>query len=278
MHNGKDSLYNVSKTDSKKVDETKMDNEESIFFDAVVPQAFEPSIISDFANVTSKIEHEFRIRKSLFIMVKDRGYTVADSLINETFESYYSYAVNASPTARHSWQYEFEKKSQTQVAHSKKLIAFLPKYEEKIGVLTIKKISEKIQDLQLPSNTKATVILVMEKQLTPLAQKHAQELTSLNIYLETFLETDLLIGAPKSHLCPQVARVFRTMEEKKEFISNYSKIYSCNTMADIRNTFPKLAAFDPLCRWYGLRKDDIVAFIRRSQAAGRYMEFKIITS
>merc|ERR1719400_274847 len=73
--------------------------------------------------------------------------------------------------------------------------------------------------------------------------------------LEQFLESELLINITEHELVPE--HVVMTTDEKQELLN--------------RNQLMRIQAGDPVARYFGLKRGQVVKIIRSSETAGRYI-------
>lgn len=81
--------------------------------------------------------------------------------------------------------------------------------------------------------------------------------------MEIFQESDLLINITQHELVPQ--HILLSPEEKKALLDRYRLK---------PNQLPRVMKDDPVARYLGLRRGDIVKIIRKSTTAGRYASYR----
>ena len=107
-----------------------------------------------------------------------------------------------------------------------------------------------------------TAIMITQTALTPAAKKivpAAQPETSI----ELFLEQELVVNITHHNLVPK--HVLLSAEEKKKLLERYR----------LKETqLPRIQLADPVARYLGLRRGNVVKIIRKSETAGRYASYR----
>jgi DNA-directed RNA polymerase I, II, and III subunit RPABC1 len=110
-----------------------------------------------------------------------------------------------------------------------------------------------------------TGIMVTHVPLSPAARKALTGVEHL-AKVECFLEEDLLVNITHHELVPK--HVLLSREEKIALLKRYR----------LKETqLPRILQKDPVSRYLGLKRGQVVKIIRVSETAGRYASYRICT-
>lgn len=193
----------------------------------------------------------FRVRRTCVEMLEDRGYVVPDEDRNMTVEQFKE-RFGEEPR-RDDLLLLVQMKDDPTV----QTFVFFPD-EVKVGVKTIKSLAERMR-----SDSVQKAILVVQGNMTPFAKQCLQEMQPKYL-IELFLEQELLVNITKHTLVPQ-HRIL-TEEEKKVLLERYK----------VKDTqLPRIQHSDPVARYYGMRRGQVVRIVRASETAGRYVTYRL---
>ena len=109
-------------------------------------------------------------------------------------------------------------------------------------------------------------ILVSNKKILTSAEKQISYLETNNeIYIEYFKMTDLLINITHHELVPKHIKC--SLKDKEIVMKKYRVKES---------QLPKILSTDPMARYLGVKKKDLVKIIRKSETAGLYVVYRIV--
>jgi len=194
----------------------------------------------------------FRVRRTCLQMLHDRNYNIGESELAMTKEDFRDKF--GDEPKRDDLQILKQKRDNPQ----EEIYVFFPE-EAKVGVKTVKTYVENMKE----SNV-SRAILVLQQGLTPFAKSCVQEMAPKFI-LEVFQEAELLINVKNHELVP--THEVLTDEQKKQLLKRYT----------VKETqLPRMQVSDPVARYYGLSRGQVVRIIRDSETAGRYITYRFV--
>lgn len=186
----------------------------------------------------------------------DRGYLVTQDELDQTLDEFKG-QFGDKPSERKPARSDLI----VLVAHNDdptdQMFVFFPE-DEKVGIKTIKTYCERMQQENI---TRA--IIVVQVGMTPSAKQALVDMAPKYI-LEQFLESELLINITEHMLVPE--HVVMTAEEKQELLERYKLKES---------QLPRIQQGDPVARYFGLKRGQVVKIIRPSETAGRYVSYRL---
>lgn len=195
----------------------------------------------------------WRIRHTVLQLCHDRGYLVTQDELEETYDMFKEQYADCIP----------DRSEMTILcAHhnnpSDKIYVFFPE-EPKIGIKTVNNYVEKME-----KDSVNRAIVIVRMGLTPSA-KQAMRNVAPEYILEEFLESEMLINITEHELVPQ--HILLTTEEKEELFARY-RLKESQLM--------KILATDPVSRYYGYKRGQVIKIIRKSDTAGRYVTHRLV--
>merc|ERR1711948_163331 len=128
------------------------------------------------------------------------------------------------------------------------LIVFFPEENKRVGVKPIRVLAEKMDEKAIKE-----AILVVRQPLTPLAKTAIQEAMS-KMRIEVFHENELIVNITRHELVPKTVPL--TPEEREQLLNRYKMKPS---------QLPRVQLTDPLARYFGMQRDEVMMIIRPSE-------------
>merc|ERR1719482_2242051 len=185
-------------------------------------------------------------------MLQDRGYQVAEKFLDEKKEDFEKAwkAVEADGGGRERFLILVHKKN----FPDQQLIIFFPEENKRVGVKPIRILAERMDEKRIKE-----AILVVKQPLTPLARTAINEAMQ-KMRIEVFSENELIVNITHHELVPK--HVPLTEEEKQQLLDRYR----------MKPTqLPRIQMQDPIARYFGMSRDQVVKIMRPSETAGRYV-------
>lgn len=140
---------------------------------------------------------------------------------------------------------------------SNQMFIFFPE-DEKVGVKPIKVYTDRMR-----AEGVTNAIMVLRVDITPFAKQAVAEMSDA-FSMEHFKEAELLVDITSHTLVPE--HVVLTVHEKTELLKRYR----------LKETqLPRIQPNDPVARYFGMRRGQVVKIIRPSETAGRYVTYRI---
>ncbi|SOV18467.1 DNA-directed RNA polymerase II, putative [Plasmodium sp. gorilla clade G2] len=196
----------------------------------------------------------YKCRKTCCEMLEDRGYIITPREKLENFSSF-----------KEMFEDNDRQRSKMGISTSHKndannrIIVYFADEVKKTGVKPLRELTERMEEKSIQR-----AILVTQNILTPFARDAIKEAAPRHI-IENFLDTELLVNITKHELVPR--HIPLTSDEKKNLLQRY-KI--------MENKLPRIQDVDPVCRYFGLSKGQVVKIIRPSETAGRYVTYRLV--
>ena len=106
-------------------------------------------------------------------------------------------------------------------------------------------------------------IIIYSGKLTQQAKQKIEEINT-QIRVETFTVGELVVNISRHELVPK--HILLNPEEKNELLKRYNIKQS---------QLPKIFTHDPVAKYLGLKRGDVVKIIRVSETAGKYITYRI---
>ncbi|KAF8199650.1 RNA polymerase [Pholiota molesta] len=196
----------------------------------------------------------WKVNRTVHELVKDRGFQVSDEEINMDLQRFRDAYANSSGVVDRQ-QLNFYTTSRTNP--SDQIFVFFSD-EKSVGVKSMRKLLNILEEKSIQRG-----IIVFPGNMTPSARKVILAMSS-EYRLEEFSEADLLVNIVHHTLVPR--HEVLTPEEKKILLEKYR----------LKETqLPRIQLADPVARYYGLRRGQVVKITRPSETSGRYASYRI---
>jgi DNA-directed RNA polymerase I, II, and III subunit RPABC1 len=193
----------------------------------------------------------FRVYKTVSAMLYKRGYMVSRDM-REITPSSFTQKFGEHPS-REALTILVEKADD----ETDQLFVFFPE-DEKVGVKPIKVYTDRMKEEGVTN-----AILVLRVDITGYAKQAVQEVSD-SFRIEHFKESELLVDITEHTLVPE--HQVLSQNEKTELLKRYR----------LKETqLPRIQPNDPVARYYGMKRGQVVKIIRPSETAGRYVTYRI---
>jgi len=196
----------------------------------------------------------WKVNRTIHELVKDRGFQVSDDEINMDLTTFRGHYANNSGSVDRNQLNFFTNHRNNPLAQI--FVYFAD--EKSVGVKTMRKMLGILDEKNIQQG-----IIVFPGNMTPSARKVIVAMAG-QYKLEEFSEADLLVNITHHTLVPK--HEVLTPEEKKELLETYR----------LKETqLPRIQLADPVARYYGLKRGNVVKITRPSETAGRYASYRI---
>lgn len=196
----------------------------------------------------------FRIRKTTLKMLASRGYCVEEDKITQSAKDFLAEFPGGDPT-REQLQMFLEKEDD---ATDQIMVVFME--DDTVGVKPIKMLTDKMQKFNA-----MRALIVYRHNITPFAKSAIQVCqTQQKITLEVWRESELLVDITEHELVP--THEVLDEQSKAELLARYRLK---------PGQLPRIQHKDPVARYYGMEKGQVVKITRDSETAGRYITYRI---
>jgi DNA-directed RNA polymerase I, II, and III subunit RPABC1 len=230
--------------------------------------------MDDNAGVVGKeVTRLWRAWRTVHEMVQDRGYILAEEEVKISLDSFRlqyckdngepnreKMTFSASPSEDMMKKYAIEPTAadpNPKVDVGTIYVEFVPDTGS-IGVQQMKKFVTFCNEHSHKSGIMVTnsAISAQARRIINGARDYA--------YIEVFLEEDLLVNITRHELVPK--HILLSREEKAALLKRYH----------LKETqLPRILSKDPIARYLGLKRGNVVKIIRDSETAGRYASYRL---
>ncbi|PSR73855.1 RNA polymerase [Coniella lustricola] len=214
----------------------------------------------------------WRAWKTVHQMCQDRGYELTDEEVNIPLDRFRAeYTNHDSSVNRAKLQFSARPSEAMVKKYTNPPTAANPAPEPECGTIYVEFMQENTMGVKeikrfatyVATNNFKAGIMVTVGTLSPQARKGINA-TSAITTLECFLLDDLLVNITHHDLVP--THVVLSREEKAALLKRYR----------LKETqLPRILTKDPIARYYGLKRGQVVKIIRSSETAGRYASYRL---
>ncbi|KAI5954674.1 RPB5 [Candida jiufengensis] len=205
------------------------------------------------------ISRLFRTFKTVKEMVKDRGYYISQEELDMTLEEFRAKVCDSMGNPQRKLMCFQATPTGEQLDKFPEMGSLWVEFcdEASVGIKTMRNFCIHISEKNF-----STGIFIYQNSITPSANKLIPTVQPASI--ETFQENDLIVNITHHELVPKHIKLSKI--EKKELLERYRLKES---------QLPRIQREDPVARYLGLKRGEIVKIIRRSETSGRYASYRI---
>jgi len=200
----------------------------------------------------------FRVRRTVLQMLNHRGYIVLKDQLEMTLDQFKAAFVDQfnDNKLRDRIELIVAKKDDA----NKKLMVFFGN-ATRLGVSDVRNFVSRLE-----TESAQSAIIIAESAPTPVFKDNINVTNAAGVYhLQMFEDKELLVNITEHVLVP--LHVPLSKDEIKELLQKYKLKLS---------QLPRIMLDDPIARYYGLAKGDVVKIIRQSETAGRYVTYRTV--
>lgn len=214
------------------------------------------------ASPQEEVNRYFRVRKTLTEMLRDRGYVVSPDDLEMTFAKFQdSFGRQLASIGQGEYAKDlpflmlFAAKESNP---NEKVLVFFP-VEESLGVSILRGYHNEMHNQNVRN-----AIIVYRHKITSFSLKIIPKARESGINMEFFKQAELLVNITKHKLVP--THIPLNNEEKQALLKTYK-------LKD--QQLPRISRDDPVARYFGLTRGQVVKIIRNSETAGRYVTYRL---
>ncbi|CAN3377241.1 hypothetical protein DIURU_003508 [Diutina rugosa] len=201
----------------------------------------------------------FRTFKTVKEMVRDRGYYISQEELDMTLDEFRSKVCDSMGTPQRKFMCFQANPTPESLEKFPELGSLWVEFcdEASVGIKTMRNFCIHISEKNF-----STGIFIYQTSITSSANKLLPTVAPATI--ETFNEGDLVVNITHHELVPKHIKLSR--DEKRQLLERYRLKES---------QLPRIQREDPVARYLGLKRGEVVKIIRRSETAGRYASYRI---
>ncbi|KAI9227993.1 MAG: RNA polymerase Rpb5, C-terminal domain-containing protein [Piptocephalis tieghemiana] len=195
----------------------------------------------------------WKVMRTIYQIASDRGYLVSQSDYDLSYEQFRSEHARNGAVDRAGLMVLATKRDDPLESLQ---VAFAE--ETSVGIKTARKICERmiLQGVRRG-------IIVYQQSMTPSASKVVTA-TARKVEVEVFSESELLVNVTHHTLVPK--HIVLSEAEKATLLQRYRLQES---------QLPRIQSIDPVARYFGLKRGQVVKIVRPSETAGRYLTYRL---
>jgi len=194
----------------------------------------------------------YQINKTVMEMLHLRGYNIPKVALEKTFEEF---KAEHCPNPGDVPDRERLMSSWNKIDDKSPIMVWFPKVQ-RIGVQEIQAFYKHMK------NDNVERALVIYQDISPWAK---QCISKMKIIMEQWKETELLVNITKHTFVPEHLPL--TPEQKSDLLLKYK-------LKD--SQLPRIQITDPIARFLGLSRGQVVKITRPSETAGRYVTYRLV--
>ncbi|KAJ2909929.1 DNA-directed RNA polymerases II 24 kDa polypeptide (RNA polymerase II subunit 5), partial [Coemansia aciculifera] len=200
-----------------------------------------------------EITRLWRVYRTVHQMCKARNYLVASTDLDRPLANFKAEYAPSGKVDRARLTFVVQKKDDP----SSQMFVFFPD-DASVGIKPIKDYINKMHKESVTSG-----IVVYRDRFTSMASRILSQISG-KYRMEKFHESDLLVNITEHELVPQ--HKVLDDEQKREILKRYR----------LKETqLPRIQQEDPVARYYGMNRGQVVQIIRPSETAGRYVTYRM---
>ncbi|KAH8090947.1 DNA-directed RNA polymerase I [Filobasidium floriforme] len=205
------------------------------------------------ASESREVVTAWKVFRTVHEMLEDRGYNVGEESKTISYPDFReTYAASGMPDRNAMSNWYTTKLTPTQTIY----VNFTD--VENVAKKDIRSFVNVMEEKQCERG-----IMLYRKKLTPSAKKTIQELQG-DYKIEEYAEADLVVNITKHFLVPK--HTIMSDKDKKDLLNRYR----------LKDTqLPRIQLSDPVARYYGLLRGQVMKIDRESETAGRYITYRV---
>eukprot|EP00037_Helgoeca_nana_P025527 m.281037 g.281037 ORF g.281037 m.281037 type:complete len:220 (-) comp26976_c1_seq24:5437-6096(-) len=202
----------------------------------------------------------WRVRRTLMQMCRDRGYEVPDEECTMSLEEFGDRFGFGSGTMGEDAPSRGDLNTTLEHPDEDGVLALFFPESKKVGIADVRTILESVNDEAVSG-----AVVVVQAGMTPSAKKAITDAHHSICKIEAFDEAELIVNITEHTMVPK--HKLLTPDEKKELLERYKLK---------EHQLPRIKVSDPVARYYGLTRGQVVKIIRPSPTAGRYVTYRLV--